>query len=534
MKLPLHVLALASLALLLGASTPARIPPAAEAITEAGYRASIATLASDEFEGRKPGQPGEVKTLDWLEAQFRSIGLKPGTLGVSGPGGKADFAFGDDMVVMTRRVVAESHVEDSPIVFVGYGIVAPEFGWNDYAGIDMHGKTALILVNDPGFATKDPAIFRGGAMTYYGRWTYKYEEAMRQGAAGALIVHQTAPAAYPWEVVRNGFSGPQLSAESPDGNAKRAAIEGWVTLESARRIVALGGKDFATLEADAAKRGFRAVPLESKATVAVHNAIRRARSANVIGVLEGAKRPHEYVIYMAHWDHFGKVMAFGTTGDNIFNGAVDNATGVAGILEIAKAFVHMTPRPERSVVIMAVTAEESGLLGSAYYAANPVFPLASTAAAINIDALEPVGRTRDIEVIGYGASELEDLLKTYAATQGRVLKPDSNPEKGYFFRSDHFMLAKYGVPALYLTSGTDSLTHPPGWIKAWRDDYTANRYHKPSDEYQADWDVAGSLEDLRLLYAVGADVANSGSWPQWYEKNEFRSIRERSRREANP
>ncbi len=532
-----------------GAAAPATIPAAAEAITDAGYRGAVKTLASDEFEGRKPGTAGEAKTLAYLEGEFRKIGLKPGTatgyreavplveitaaptarLVVSGSSGHVEFAFADDMVVWTKRVVAESHLKDSPLVFVGYGIVAPEYGWNDYAGLDMHGKTALILVNDPGFVTRDPKVFKGGTMTYYGRWTYKYEEAMRQGAAGALIVHQTAPAAYGWDVVRDSNRGPHLDPETADGNAKRAAIEGWITLNAAQQIFALAGQDFAHLEAAAAQPGFQPVPLGVAASVSVSNAIRHARSANVIGVLEGAKRPQEYVIYIAHWDHFGKDAAVPAGQDGIYNGAVDNATGVAGIMEIAKAFAHAKQRPARSVVFLAVTAEEAGLLGSAYYGANPVFPLAATAAAFNIDALPPVGRTRDIEVIGYGASELEDDLKVFAAAQGRVLKPDSEPGKGFFFRSDHFMLAKYGVPALFIDTGTDSRTHPAGWIAAWKADYEEHRYHQPSDEYRADWDVTGSLEDLRLLYAVGNHVANEASWPAWYATSEFRAIREKSR-----
>ncbi len=433
-----------SLGAALAAASADTTPAASAAITETGYRAAIKTLASDEFEGRKPGQVGEAKTLAFLEREYRAIGLKPlpggsyrqpvplveitaapdARLLVDGDGGRASFAFADDMVVWTKHVASESHVDKSPIVFVGYGIVAPEYGWNDYAGVDMHGKTALILVNDPGFATRDPKVFRGGAMTYYGRWTYKYEEAMRQGASAALIVHQTAPAAYGWDVVRNSNTGPHLDPETADGNAQRPAIEGWVTLATAQKICALAGRDFRTLEAAAAQHGFAPVPLAARASVGVHNTIRHARSANAVGWLPGAVRPDEYVLYMAHWDHFGKVTrADGST--EIFSGAVDNASGVAGILEIAKAFAHAGRRPARSVVFLAVTAEESGLLGSAYYAQNPPFPLAKTVAAFNIDALSPVGRTRDVEVVGYGASELEDLLKHYAARQGRVLKPDT-------------------------------------------------------------------------------------------------------------
>jgi Zn-dependent M28 family amino/carboxypeptidase len=520
-------------------------------ITEAGYRATIATLASDAFEGRKPGQPGEPRTLEYLESEFRAAGLAPGVGGsyrqevplveitaapraelrVAAGGGGASFAYAENMVVWTRRVVPESRLEASPLVFVGHGIVAPEFGWNDYAGVDMHGKTAVILINDPGY--RDPALFHGRKMTYYGRWTYKFEEAMRQGAAGALIVHQTGPAAYGWEVVRNSNTGPLLEADAADGYARRVAIEGWVTLEAGRQLCALAGEDFDALERAAARPGFRAVPLAARATVAVENAIRRTRSANVVGVLPGAQRPTEYLIYMAHWDHFGRASAPGTSGDPIFHGAVDNATGVAGILEIAKAFRQAGRRPDRSVVFMALTAEESGLLGSAYYAANPVFPLAATAAAINIDALLPVGRSRDLEVIGFGASELEDDLKTEAARQGRVLRPDSQPEKGFYFRSDHFNLAKQGVPALYVKSGIDSRDHPPGWAEEAVQDYIAHRYHKPADTYEPSWDVSGSLEDLALLYAVGRRVADETRWPAWYPSSEFRAAREASRGPAS-
>lgn len=531
------------------ASGPKAAPDAAAAITEAGYRAAVATLASDAFEGRKPGQPGEPKTLDWVEAQFRQIGLAPGPGGyrqavplveitalptaelqVRGAAGEARFAYADDMVVWTRRVRPQASIQDSPLVFVGHGINAPEFGWNDYAGIDMHGKTAVILVNDPGY--RDAALFKGRKMTYYGRWTYKYEEAMRQGADGALLVHQTGPAAYGWDVVRNSNTGALIEPDAADGHAGRVAIEGWLQLETARRIFGLAGKDFDELEKAATRRGFSAVPLGVTASVTVRNAVRRAQSANVVGVLPGARHPDEYVLYVAHWDHFGRSLAVGAQGDGIYNGAVDNATGVAGILEIAKAF-RAGPPPDRSVVFLAVTAEEQGLLGSAYYAQNPLFPLARTAAVVNLDALEPVGRTRDVEVLGYGASELEDYLKAAAARDGRILRPDSQPEKGYFFRSDHFNFAKAGVPSLYIKPGVESRDHPAGWVEAWSRDYVANRYHKPSDEYAADWDVSGSLEDLRLLYAVGRRAADDRHWPQWYADSEFRAAREESLKAAH-
>jgi Zn-dependent M28 family amino/carboxypeptidase len=394
----------------------------------------------------------------------------------------------------------------------------------------MHGKTAVILVNDPGY--RDPALFRGKNMTYYGRWVYKYEEAMRQGAEGALIIHQTGPAAYGWDVVRNSNTGPLLEPDAADGHAARAAVEGWISNESARKLFGLAGLDLDAMEKAATKPGFKPVPLNLTASVSLKNTVRRTQSANVVGVLPGAKHPNEYVLYMAHWDHFGNSKDSGGTGDTIYNGAVDNATGVAGILEVAKAF-QAGKRPDRSIVFVAVTAEESGLLGSAYYGQNPVLPLSQTAAAINIDAMYPIGRMRDIEVVGYGASELEDYLKDATTKQGRVIRPDAEPEKGHYFRSDHFNLAKHGVPSLYTETGIDAVTHPAGYGQAFKDDYTANRYHKPSDEYSADWDVSGILEDLQLLHAVGARVANDRHWPEWYPKSEFKAIRDASRAQAH-
>jgi Zn-dependent M28 family amino/carboxypeptidase len=436
------------------------------------------------------------------------------------------LAFGDDMVIGTRRVRPESSIKDSEVVFVGYGIVAPEFGWNDYAGIDMHGKTALILVNDPGFVTGDATLFRGKAMTYHGRWTYKFEEAARQGAAAAIIVHETAPAAYDWQVVRNGWSRPQFYLDRPDGNAGRTALEGWITHDRARQLMEMAGFDLDAMQAAAVKRGFHPVPLGVTASGGVRNVIRRAKSPNVAGVMPGKDRPDEYVIYVAHWDHLGRSLAF--SGDPIFNGAVDNATGVAGILAIAKAFREMAPAPSRSVMFLAVTAEESGLIGSEHYAEHPLVPLEKTAAVINIDALNPLGRAKDVEVIGFGASELEDLLAVAAKSQDRTLLQDRRSEAGYFYRSDHFNFAKAGVPALYIKSGTTLRDGPPGAGLARYDEYYAERYHKPGDQYDASWDVSGTIEDLKLLYVVGAKVARQKTWPQWYEGNEFRAVRDAS------
>lgn len=521
------------------------IEKAGAAITESAYRAQLEALSADAMEGRAPGSPGEARAVAYLEQQFLELGMQP----VSGDSfrqevalveitatdprlsfrkgaGGMDLAFGDDMVIGTRRVRPESSIHDSEVVFVGYGIVAPEYGWNDYAGVDMHGKTALILVNDPGFASGNPALFHGKAMTYYGRWTYKFEEAARQGAAAAIIVHDTAPAAYDWQVVRNGWSGPQFYADRPDGNAGRSAIEGWITGERAGQLLELAGQDLGAQQAAAVQRGFRAVALGVTATAGVRNIIRRAKSPNVVGLMPGKDRPDEYVIYLAHWDHLGRSLAF--TGDTIFNGAVDNATGVGGILTIARAYRELLPGASRSIVFLAVTAEEAGLIGSEHFAEHPLVPLAKTAAVFNIDALNPLGRARDVEVIGYGASQLEDLLAAAAKSQGRALTPDRRAEAGHFYRSDHFNFAKAGVPALYIKSGTMLRDRPPEAGLALYDQYYATVYHKPGDEYDAAWDVSGSIEDLRLLFEVGARVANSTDWPEWYDGNEFRAAREES------
>jgi Zn-dependent M28 family amino/carboxypeptidase len=537
--------AVAAFALLAGKASDRDMAKAAGAISESAYREQIASLASDAFEGRSPGTAGEQKTVEYLEEQFLEMGMQPVSggsfrqdvalveitasghrLSFSKGDGSVALAVGDDMVLGTRRVRDESSISDSEVVFVGYGISAPEFGWNDYAGLDMRGKTALILVNDPGFVTGDETLFRGKAMTYHGRWTYKFEEAARQGAAAAIIIHDTAPASYDWGVVRNGWTGPQFYADRADGNAKRTALEGWITLERARQVLELAGQDLASLQSAAVQRGFRPVPLGITATGGVRNTIRRMRSPNVAGVMPGKDRPDEYVIYVAHWDHLG--VAEPEAEDRIYNGAVDNATGVAGILTIARGFRDLLPGPSRSVVYIAVTAEESGLIGSEYYTEHPLVPLAKTAAVINIDALYPIGRAKDVEVIGYGASGLEDLLAAAARKQGRTLTPDRKPEAGYFYRSDHFNFAKAGVPALYIKSGAVLRESGQDAGVAWQEKYIAERYHKPSDEYADSWNVAGSIEDLKLLFEVGARVANSDTWPEWHEGNEFRAARDRS------
>jgi Zn-dependent M28 family amino/carboxypeptidase len=537
----------ATLALTLGAfnADDRMLKKAGEAIKQTVYRGHVAGLSSDEMQGREPGSEGERKTLEYIEKEFLELGLQPVAGGdfrqdvalveITGSDQKLAFSKaeggmalsqGDDMVINSRRVRSAAAVAGSELVFVGYGIHAPEFGWNDYAGIDMRGKTALILVNDPGFVTGDDTLFRGKAMTYHGRWTYKFEEASRQGAAAAIIVHETAPASYDWGVVRNSWSGPQFYLDREDGNAGRTELEAWITEARARQVMELAGQDFDALKVAAVRRGFRPVPLGVRVTGSVRNDIRHKRSPNLAGVMPGKDLPDEYVIYMGHWDHLG--VSDSPEGDRIYNGAVDNATGIAGMLTIARGFRDMLPGASRSVLFLAVTAEESGLLGSEYYAEHPLVPLAKTAAVINMDALMPLGRAKDIEVVGYGASDLEDLLADAAKVQKRTLTPDQRPEAGYFYRSDHFNFAKAGVPALYVKSGAILRDKPDGTGKAMLDAFTAERYHKPGDEYSEDWDVSGSIEDLRLLFEVGARVANATTWPEWRTGNEFKPARDKS------
>ena len=430
------------------------------------------------------------------------------------------------MVIWTKRVVPEIAVNDSPMVFVGHGVVAPEVGWNDYAGLDMRGKTAVILINDPGFATKDPDLFRGRAMTYYGRWTYKFEEAARQGATAAIIVHDDEPAAYPWDTVQNSWMGPQLDVAAADGNAGRIAVEGWMTRSAAEALLRANGRSYAELVQAASQRGFKPIELRQRASSTLRNGIRRASSSNFVAMIPGSKRPDEYVVYMAHWDHLGKTLA--RSGDNIFNGAIDNATGTAGLLVLARAFQESRRPPERSIVFLGVTLEESGLLGSAHYVANPVFPLKKTVAALNMDALDAGPPTRDVTVIGFGASELEEYLADAARRQDRVIKNEPTPEKGFFYRSDHFNFAKAGVPALYFDLGVDDREGGVAAGEARGAAYIVNDYHKPSDEWRPGMDFRGSLENLELLYQIGAKIAGEKRYPNWYPTSEFRAARDRS------
>ncbi|WP_036171019.1 M28 family peptidase [Noviluteimonas dokdonensis] len=509
----------------------------------------VRVLASDAFEGRAPGSPGEEKTVDYLVSQFKAMGLQPGnngqwtqvvpmtettanedtTMRIVVKGKPHTLKFGDDMVIGTRSGQKHVAVADSDVVFVGYGVDAPEQHWNDYAGLDVKGKTVVILVNDPGFHANDPTLFEGRRMTWYGRWVYKFEEAARKGAAAALIVHDDAGASYGWDVVRGSWSGAQFDLRASDDPAPRLPVQGWISGAQAKALFADAGLDFDALRAAANKRGFKAVPLEAKASVTLDSTIIEKSSRNVIAKLPGTERPDEAVVYLAHWDHLGKHAD--EAGDNIYNGAIDNATGVAGILEIAGQFAKAPPK--RSVLFLAVTLEESGLLGSKHYVAHPAVPLKDTVAAINIDAMSTFGPSKDIVVTGLGNSELDDVLKTIADKQGRTLHAEATPESGFYFRSDHFNFAKAGVPALYAEGGEDLVDGGAAAGRKAAEDYTANRYHKPADEFDAKWNLQGTMQDLDTLYEVGRVLADGTTWPNWRTGNPFRAARDASRPSAS-
>jgi Zn-dependent M28 family amino/carboxypeptidase len=509
----------------------------------------IATLASDELEGRAPATPGGEKARAYIADHYTRLGLKPigdsffqrvpmveATLNpdtsyfrINSPAGARDLDYKKDIVYWTKRVEESLGFENTEMVFVGYGVIAPEYGWNDYEGVDVKGKTVVMLVNDPGFATQDPDLFNGNAMTYYGRWTYKYEEAARQGAAAAIVIHDTAPAAYGWSVVESSWSGAQLDLERPDGGAGRVIAEGWFSIDAAHEVFDAAGLDLDALSKAATSADFKAVAMPGlTASAALNTAIRRSEDANVIGVIEGSQYPDDYVLYMGHWDHLGINPA--TDGDDkIYNGAVDNATGVAALLEIAEKFANADEPPLRSILFAAVTAEESGLLGSAYMAEVPPVPLKNIVGGINIDAFLPTPPAKDIVVVGYGASELEDLLSAAAENHNRYLRPDAEPEKGYFYRSDHISLAKKGVPMLYADGGFDLREGGEEAGKKYGEDYVQNDYHAPSDEYDASWNMEGMTEMAEILYETGAALAYSDTWPNWYEGNEFRALRDAQR-----
>ncbi|MDI1294741.1 MAG: M28 family peptidase [bacterium] len=510
----------------------------------------VKELSSDAYEGRAPGSPGEEKTLALLASEFGKLGLKPGNKGswfqdvplveinaknvspLSFTGGKSAVtaAYGPEMVIGTYRTTQPKiAIKNSPVVFVGYGIHAPEKGWNDYAGLDVKGKTVIILVNDPDYETAGlTGPFNGRAMTYYGRWTYKFEEAARQGAAAAIIVHDTVPAAYGWNVVQSSWTGAQHVADSANGNADQSSAIGWIQKDKAAALMASAGLNLDTLMAAAKKPGFKAVPLTGVTmAVSFDNDLRKHMSKNVVALLPGKTRPGEYVLYSAHWDHLGRCQA-APDGDDICNGAVDNATGTAALVALAQANVKAGPT-DRSQVFLAVTAEESGLLGSAYYGNHPVFPFSKTVGGVNMDALSMAGLAKNVVVIGKGKSDLDAYLDRALTAQGRVATLEPTPEKGYYYRSDHFSFAKHGLPMLYFEGGEDLVQGGTAAGMAAAEDYTEHRYHGPKDEYDPNWDWTGVQADLKLYYAVGRDLATTTAWPNWVAGDEFRGIRDKDR-----
>lgn len=534
------------------ATAAAERQQAAQQITAAGLLKSVSVLASDAFEGRKPGTSGEDATVNYLVGQFKSIGLIPGSqqgsytqpvelMGVTSEsrlaltvnGKPLSLQQGSDYVAASVRFEPDVDVFSSPLVFVGYGVQAPEYDWDDYKGLDVRGKTLVMLINDPPVADAsnpealDPNVFKGRGMTYYGRWTYKYDIASKLGAAAVLIVHETVPASYPWAVVQNSWGGNErFELDAPHRNLNRVPVQGWITEAKARELFTTAGSDFDRLKAAAVRRDFQPLPLNAQVTAHIRNTLRSVESLNVVARIAGSDPVlgNQHIVYTAHWDHLGRDTTL--TGDQIFNGAVDNATGTAGLLEIAKAYMALPTPPKRSILFVAVTAEEQGLLGSRAYATKPLYPIVDTLANINIDAMNPWGPTQDIQVVGFGQNTLEDTLIEAAKAQNRIVVADKTPERGGFYRSDQFEFAKVGVPGLFTGGGELFIGKPEGWGDAQRKRYTAQDYHKPSDEVRPDWDLSGAALDLQLLFDVGAQLAGDGPWPSWKPGSEFKAIRE--------
>ncbi len=534
--------------LLPGCTVRPKEPPPSTDVDDTAYADYVRVLASDDFQGRKPGTAGEDKTVSYLIENFRKLGMRPGngtsyvqqvplvqisasadaTLIATGASGSRNLVFGKDMVIWSKRAVPEINVRGSELVFVGYGIVAPEYSWNDYANLDVHNKTVVVLANDPGYASKDPTVFKGNAMTEYGRDAYKVEEAARQGAQGVLLIHDAAVVGYGWNVIQATFTGAQFELPASDGNAGRAAIEGWVANDVARALFNSAGIDFARTTLAASHPGFKGLSLGIRIDATIHNAIRSFNSQNVLALWPGRKSS-EYVLYTAHWDSLGVDAA--RLGHNTFNGAVDDATGVAGLLSLAQSFKRtVDPKPDRSIAFLATTAAQPDLLGSQYYVENPILPLRQTVAVINVDMLIDGGRTRDVSILGFGNSDLEDAARAEALLQGREAHAEPNPQLGLYFRSDSYSFARRGIAALYTRAGIDSAARGPLWGKTQIDDYFARRFRQPSDQYSADWDVGGAVTDLNLDYRIGIRIASSKRFPRWYPNSEFRA----SHRHGNP
>lgn len=501
----------------------------------------IKELSSDEMQGRNPGTEGAKITKNFIASEFKKNGLTPldktffqevpavsslvadkSFFTISFRDQDKKFDYGSEVVFWSKRNKGEQIIRSSDLVFVGYGIVAPEYKWNDYAGVDVKGKTVVMLVNDPGFDTGKLRLFNGSAMTYYGRWTYKFEEAARQGAAAAIIIHEENAAAYPWSVVENSWTGPQLDLQRKNLGIDRCILESWISLESANNILEFTGFDYLTLKEFALDRNFQAFTLKGlKLTATIKSDINYFSSHNLIGFKKGTINPDEFIIFMAHWDHLGLT---DEGKDKIYNGAVDNATGVAGIIELARLFKNIDT--DRSLIFLATTLEESGLLGSEFFANYPPIDLANVVAGFNFDGILPTGKTKDMAVIGYGASELEELLERQLLKEGRYINPDPNPEKGFFYRSDHISFAKRGVPVLFSDDGFDLIDGGKiaGMEKLY--DYTLNKYHAVNDEYDESWNLEGLEQNINTIFSISLQLANSNSWPNWYENNEFRAIRD--------
>ena len=504
-------------------------------------------LSSDAFEGRAPGTKGEEVTVNYLVDQFKRVGLKPGNtdgtyiqkvplVGITPTpaplvlrkgSAQQTLKWKDDVVAWTKHVAETASLDNSELVFVGYGVVAPEYNWDDYKGLDVKGKTLVMLVNDPpvpdpsNASELDPKTFGGKAMTYYGRWTYKYDIGAQKGAAGVLLIHETGPAGYPFSVVQ-GKTGEQFDLITPDKNMGRAAIEGWITLDQGRKLLKMAGQDFDALKQQAATREFKPVPLGVTASMTLHNKLRTIDSKNVLARLDGGdpKLKDEFVVYTAHWDHFGK------NADGIFHGAEDDALGCASLIEMARAFTKLPAPPRRSILFLAVTAEEQGLLGSQYYSVTPIYPLAKTVADINMDSWNVHGRTKDLTLVGYGASDLDDYARDAAGEQGRLVHADAEPEKGFYYRSDHFNFAKQGVPALDPDGGMQFIGKPADYGQKMRDEWNEQRYHKPADVVMPEWDMTGTREDVKVFFAIGYRVAQADKMPEWKPGNEFKAKRD--------
>ena len=505
----------------------------------------IKMLSSDSFMGRKPFTEGEAKTISYLQKRFAEVGLEPGNgnsylqevpmvniattadsvMQVRSPEGDFSLKGFDDYVIWTEKTDPVISLKNDELVFAGYGVNAPERNWNDYEGLDVKGKIVLVLVNDPGYGI-DSSLFKGDTMTYYGRWTYKFEEAARQGAKGCLVIHNTKAASYPFSVVQNNWNGSRLHLDDRGKNVRYCDVVGWVSEPAAIKLLKAAGYD-STLFAKAAQRGFKPVDLKEKITTSIKVNANYNVSHNVIGKITGSKHPDEYIIYSAHWDHLGIGKA-DETGDSIYNGALDNATATSGLIQLAKAFKSMKEKPERTIIFLSVTAEEQGLWGSAYYAQNPIYPASKTVANINMDGLNNVGKTKDIIVIGQGQSDLEDYLKDAAKIMDREIAFEQHPEAGYYYRSDHFNFAKVGIPALYTSAGIDVIGKGKEFGKQKEDEYTEKHYHRPSDEYSQEWNMEGGIEDLKLLFLVGKRLANENKFPGWKDGSEFQEIRKKS------